>query len=118
MKVDENTILVAFLLLFLAIVCLRSCQSYTEDSDEDYSNESVKIIMIEEPSVSSEKDFYSLYGWRTNPPFKYPQSTIDTPYDETMEQCVESNRFQLHEPGQWQEKCSLLAAQAQRKSVL
>lgn len=31
--------------------------------------------------------FYSLYGWRVNPPNKYPQSTFNTPYDVNMRKC-------------------------------
>lgn len=31
--------------------------------------------------------FYSLYGWRVNPPNEYPQSTFNTPYDVNMREC-------------------------------
>ena len=45
--------------------------------------------------------FYSLYGWRVNPPNKYPQSTFNTPYDIKMRDCnIGCGNFQ-----QDKEKC-------------
>jgi len=35
----------------------------------------------------SEYSYYSLYGWRVNPPYEYPQKTINTPYDTIMRNC-------------------------------
>lgn len=32
-------------------------------------------------------EFYSMYGWRTIPPYQYPQKTIDTAYNEAIENC-------------------------------
>lgn len=31
--------------------------------------------------------FYSMYGWRMNPPVDYPQPTINTVYDEAIRNC-------------------------------
>lgn len=81
---------------------------------EDFGNaESYSTYCDDEKSLLK-NTFYSLYGWRTNPPLKYPQSTINTPYDKAMDACVSSNNLQLLEPGQWQTKCSLAAATIQR----
>lgn len=32
--------------------------------------------------------FYSMYGWRTNPPYQFPQKTIGTAYDEAIRKCI------------------------------
>jgi hypothetical protein len=34
-------------------------------------------------------DYWSMYGWREDPPFEYPQNTINTPYDVEMNECSE-----------------------------
>ena len=31
--------------------------------------------------------FYSMYGWRMNPPVQYPQKTIGTAYNKAIEDC-------------------------------
>ena len=46
-------------------------------------------------SPGSEYDYYSLYGWRTNPPNEYPQKTINTPYDISMRECSSKCRSGL-----------------------
>lgn len=32
--------------------------------------------------------YYSMYGWRTNPPPNYPQSTFNTPFNKVMNVCT------------------------------
>ncbi len=56
--------------------------------------------------------YYSLYGWRTNPPNKYPQSTINTPFDVTMRECTPWCN-QTQDPKQCQNICRLKATAAQ-----
>jgi len=60
----------------------------------------------------SENLFYSLYGWRTNPPYQYPQQTINTPFDVTMRNCTGwCNRSP--DPKRCLNMCRLSASQAQ-----
>jgi hypothetical protein len=42
--------------------------------------------------------FYSMYGWRMNPPVQYPQKTIGTAYNKAIENCLCS-------PQEGNEKC-------------
>jgi hypothetical protein len=54
--------------------------------------------------------FYSMYGWRMNPPVQYPQQTIGTAYNKAMDECFcapqEGNENCL-------EKCRFRALNAQ-----
>lgn len=44
--------------------------------------------------------YYSLYGWRVDPPPNYPQQILDTPYNRKMNACV-NGCFSFRD----QEKC-------------
>ena len=60
--------------------------------------------------------FYSLYGWRVNPPNKYPQNTFNTPFDSKMRECgLKCNRS--HDKGNCLEKCKMEAVKYTQKYV-
>lgn len=56
-------------------------------------------------------NFWSLYGWRTNPPPGYPQETLVTPYNTTMNEC-QNWCNNTGNPGDCLRKCHFAALQS------
>ena len=44
--------------------------------------------LIDAGTSYSDYGYWSLYGWRTQPPPNYPQKVVNTPFDETMRDCA------------------------------
>jgi len=55
-----------------------------------------KYILNDQDKSASQnnKSFYSLFGWRTQPPNKYPQNTFNTPYDKLSRECSRKCYYQ------------------------
>lgn len=56
-------------------------------SSEGYSTNLTISPKVDTGVSYTNYDFWSLYGWRTNPPPGYPQETLVTPFNTTMNEC-------------------------------
>ena len=72
----------------------------------------VSVFIIGIPS-REEYYNYSLFGWRTQPPYEYPQKTINTPYDIIMRDCTGKCFNNKTSIADCQKSCQLAALQMQ-----
>lgn len=76
---------------------------------------SLLVLVLSRCGVKSEKysdsGFWSLYGWRTLPPWRYPQQTINTPFDLEMKACS-GWCSQTQDPEKCLRKCHFRALKA------
>jgi hypothetical protein len=82
---------------------------------KEFISSAKKYILNSNINSASQQnqDYYSLYGWRVRPPYKYPQNTFNTIYDQLSNKCGrECHSLQHKQKRNCLAKCAINAAKS------
>lgn len=78
---QTRKILLGFIIVVVICIVVAGIGTPSCSAPEMYSDK------IDAGTSYTDYDYWSLYGWRASPPWRYPQQTINTPYDLIMKDC-------------------------------